>query len=177
MIRKALLLTFLIVFTVSCGGIDGERYRQMQPGFDLKTYFDGTIKVWGMVQDYSGNVVSRFTADIDASWEGNKGVLDERFVYLDSGEEQVRIWHITQTGETTYTGTAGDIIGTAEGRAYGNALYWTYEMDVPVDGSTYRLRFDDWIWAMDDEVIINRSYLKKFGITVAEVTIFMQKQP
>lgn len=29
---------------------------------------------------------------------------------------------------------------------------------------------------MRDGVVMNRSYLKKFGITVAEVTIFMQKQ-
>jgi len=48
---------------------------------------------------------------------------------------------------------------------------------VPVDDKSYRLKFDDWMWAMDDgNVVINRSYLKKFGITVAEITIFMQKQ-
>ena len=29
---------------------------------------------------------------------------------------------------------------------------------------------------MNDGVLINRSYLKKFGLTVAELTIFMQKQ-
>jgi hypothetical protein len=49
-------------------------------------------------------------------------------------------------------------------------------MDVPVGDSKYRLRFDDWMWAMNDGVLMNRSYMKKFGITVAEVTIFMQKQ-
>ncbi|HAQ50270.1 MAG TPA: DUF3833 domain-containing protein, partial [Gammaproteobacteria bacterium] len=27
-----------------------------------------------------------------------------------------------------------------------------------------------------DGVLINRSYLKKFGITVGELTLFMQKQ-
>ena len=40
----------------------------------------------------------------------------------------------------------------------------------------YRIRFDDWMWVMNDGVLINRSYLKKFGITVSELTIFMQKQ-
>jgi hypothetical protein len=29
---------------------------------------------------------------------------------------------------------------------------------------------------MNDGVLINRSYLKKFGITVTKLTIFMQKQ-
>jgi hypothetical protein len=49
-------------------------------------------------------------------------------------------------------------------------------MDLDVDGSTYRIRFDDWMWAMNDGVVVNRSYLKKFGFTVAELTLFMQKQ-
>lgn len=35
---------------------------------------------------------------------------------------------------------------------------------------------EDWDWAMRDDVIVNRSYLKKFGIIFAEVTILMQKQ-
>jgi hypothetical protein len=49
-------------------------------------------------------------------------------------------------------------------------------MDLPVDDTTYRVQFDDWIWAFDDKTIVNCSYIKKFGITMAEVTIFMQKQ-
>jgi hypothetical protein len=32
------------------------------------------------------------------------------------------------------------------------------------------------MWAMNDGVVVNRSYLKKFGFTVAELTLFMQKQ-
>ncbi len=55
-------------------------------------------------------------------------------------------------------------------------MRWNYVMDLPVDDTTYRIRFDDWMWVMNDGVLINRSYLKKFGITVSELTIFMQKQ-
>ena len=111
------------------------------------------------------------------TWSGNKGVLDEVFTYYDSDRKQVRECEITKIDDLNYTGTAGDIIGTATGKSFGNAINWTYEMDVPVDDKSYRLKFDDWMWAMDNgNVVINRSYLKKFGITVAEITIFMQKQ-
>ena len=48
-------------------------------------------------------------------------------------------------------------------------------MDVPVSDTTYRLKFDDWMWALPGDVVINRSYLKKFGFKVAELTLFMQK--
>ncbi|MEC8747574.1 MAG: DUF3833 family protein, partial [Pseudomonadota bacterium] len=41
---------------------------------------------------------------------------------------------------------------------------------------TYSVTFDDWFWAFDDSTMMNRSYIRKFGIVMAEVTIFMQKQ-
>ena len=49
-------------------------------------------------------------------------------------------------------------------------------MDLPVGDNSYMVRFDDWIWAFDDSTVINRSYIRKFGLTFAEVTIFMQRQ-
>jgi hypothetical protein len=55
------------------------------------------------------------------------------------------------------------------------AMFWGYEMDLPVADDSYRVTFEDWIWAFDDRTIINRSYIKKFGLVFAEVSIFMRK--
>jgi hypothetical protein len=109
------------------------------------------------------------------SWEGDVGTLKEQFTYYD-GKTQERTWTITKRSDGTYEGTASDILDKAEGKTGGNAVHWKYRMDLDVDGSTYRITFDDWMWQMHDGVMINRSYLKKFGITVAELTLFMQKQ-
>ena len=49
-------------------------------------------------------------------------------------------------------------------------------MDLPVDNKTYKVKFDDWMWKVDSRTIINRSYVKKLGITVAEVVLVIQKQ-
>lgn len=173
--RFAIILLGLLSFLHGCG-IKGENYTDMQPPFKLEEYFVGTVKAWGIVQDTSGNIVNRFDVVIEGSYDGKTVILDELFTYYDDGRTEKRVWRITKIDDLHYEGTAGDIIGTAQGWAYGNALRWTYEMDVPVDDTTYRLTFDDWIWAMNDGVIVNRSYLRKFGFTVAEVTIFMQRQ-
>jgi hypothetical protein len=101
--------------------------------------------------------------------------LTEDFDYYD-GEKQRRIWTIKKLADGSYEGTASDILGKAQGQSQGNAVRWNYVMDLPVGDTTYRIRFDDWMWVMNDGVLINRSYLKKFGITVSELTIFMQKQ-
>ena len=55
-------------------------------------------------------------------------------------------------------------------------MRWAYQMDLPVGDNTFRITFDDWMFLMNDGVLVNRSYLKKFGFKVAELTLFMQKQ-
>jgi Protein of unknown function (DUF3833) len=47
---------------------------------------------------------------------------------------------------------------------------------VPVDGSTYNMTMDDWMYMIDDSTISNRTNMSKFGFTVAELTIFFRKK-
>jgi len=168
------LLGALIMLS-SCSGHTVEYYKDSAPKADIKDYFNGPIKAWGIVQDWRGRVVNRFDIDMVGAWEGDTGTLTEHFTYYD-GKTQKRIWTIRKLGENSYEGTASDIIDKATGETSGSAARWSYVMDLPVSDTTYRLRFDDWMWVMNDGVLINRSYIKKFGITVSELTIFMQKQ-
>lgn len=88
-----------------------------------------------------------------------------------------RIWTIEKNPDGNHEGQAGVFLGKASGESFGNAFNWHYLMDLPVGKSSYKVKFDDWIWAFDENTIMNRSCITKFGITFAEVTIFMQKQP
>ena len=141
----------------------------------LEEYFNGDIKAWGIIQDWRGRVISRFDVQMVGIWEGNVGTLEEDFTYY-SGNQQRRTWTITKLDEHHYEGQADDIVGTASGKIEGNSVQWRYKMDIDVNGNSYRITFDDWMWLMNDDVLINRSYLKKWGFTVAELTLFMQKQ-
>ncbi|MGB0844641.1 MAG: DUF3833 domain-containing protein [Alphaproteobacteria bacterium] len=149
-------------------------YTGTKPEVDLQTYFDGEIKAWGLIQDWRGRVTARFDIDMVGEWDGNTGVLKETFRYY-SGRVDTREWTITKHDDGTYTGVADDIIGTANGRQNGSALAWNYDIIITVDGKKIQLNLDDWMWQMNDGVLINRSYFKKFGIKVAELTVFMQK--
>lgn len=157
-----------------CKGHEIDYYNDTKPGVDIKQYFNGPIKAWGIVQDWRGRVTNRFDVTMVGSWDGDSGKLEEEFAFYD-GKTQRRVWTITKQADGSYVGKADDIIGAATGAQSGSAINWHYVMDVPVDDTTYRLKFDDWMWQMNDGVLINRSYMKKFGITVAELTIFMQK--
>jgi len=150
-------------------------YDDTTPKMDIKDYFNGPIKAWGIVQDWRGRVVRKFDVKMIGTWNGNIGSLREHFYYYD-GQKQERVWTIKKLSNRQYEGTASDIIDKALGKQKGNAVQWSYVMDLEVNKRIFRIHFDDWMWLMNDGVLINRSYLKKFGITVAELTIFMKKE-
>lgn len=168
------IIGVLIMFN-SCTESNLNYYVDTAPRADIKDYFNGPIKAWGIVQDWKGRVVRRFDVNMVGKWEGDVGTLKENFDYYD-GKKQQRIWTIKKLKDGTYEGTAPDIVDKATGKTEGSAIQWNYVMNLPVGDTTYLIRFDDWMWVMNDGVLINRSYLKKFGITVSELTIFMQKQ-
>ena len=157
--------------------IDGKDYEQQAPKFDLVEFFDGKVIAWGIVQNRSGEVVQRFIVDIDGSVQDEVLVLDETFQYIVGEGVSKRVWRLTENPDGSFTGSAGDIAGDAIGKAHGNAFNFVYEMDLMVDGTSYRVAFDDWFFALDESTLMNRSYIKKFGIVMADVTIFMQRQP
>ncbi len=174
-IFKIMVTMGVLIMLSSCAANNIDYYKDTTPSADIKEYFNGPIKAWGIVQDWRGRVVRRFDIDLVGEWNGDVGTLTEHFDYYD-GEKQQRVWTIRKMPDGTFEGTASDIIDKATGKAEGSAVRWNYVMDLPVKDTTYHIRFDDWMWLMNDGVLINRSYLKKFGITVSELTIFMQKQ-
>jgi hypothetical protein len=169
-----LLVLLTAVGLEGCGGVRVEDYADAEPAFDPRRFFDGEVQAWGIVQDWRGRVIRRFEVDIDGRREGDAVVLDEAFRYAD-GERSSRTWRIEPDSEGGFSGRAGDIVGTARGMARGNAMQWRYAMDLAVDGRTWRVKFDDWMWQIDDRVLVNRSRILKFGLTVAEVTLFMRR--
>ena len=158
-----------------CASQSIDQYRAEKPELDLQQYFNGTLDAYGVFTDRSGAVVKRFTVVMNCSWQGNEGVLDEDFTYSD-GSTQKRVWRLTKLPDGKYTGTAGDVIGTAQGQARGNAFYWTYTLSLPVDGKVYEVRFDDWMYLMTDKVMLNKATMSKFGVKLGEVTLSFTKR-
>ena len=173
--NKILVVLFALFGLWGCGSVDIDKYRNETPVLDLRQYFNGTLEAHGIFQDRSGEVVKRFTVIIDARWQGDVGTLDERFTYSD-GSTQRRVWTITRTGEGQYVGRADDVVGEARGEEAGNALRWRYVLALPVDGKVYNVDFDDWMFLMDDRVMLNRSVMSKWGFRLGEVTLSFYKR-
>jgi hypothetical protein len=68
------------------------------------------------------------------------------------------------------------VIGQAQGQVAGNALNWSYTLALPVDGTTYHVQFNDWMYLMDNKVMLNKAQMSKFGIYLGEVTLSFYKR-
>jgi hypothetical protein len=154
----------------ACAGPNVADYADQKPVLDLKTYFNGELVAHGLFTDRSGRVQRRFVVQMTGSWSGNQGTLDERFTYSD-GKTERRVWRLTDEGNGRWSGRADDVVGVADGRAAGNALNWRYTLRLPVDGSVYEVQFDDWMFLMDERVMLNKAVMSKFGIHLGEVTL------
>ncbi|OYY62128.1 MAG: hypothetical protein B7Y50_02175 [Hydrogenophilales bacterium 28-61-11] len=174
--KKSLAVLCTVLGLSGCAGVSPEVYRDQTPTLDLATYFNGPLTAWGYFADRSGEVKRRFTVKMTGEWRGNEGVLTEDFVWSD-GEKSQRVWRISKLDTHRYVGRANDVKGDALGTAYGNALQWKYTLLLPVDGKTYEVQFDDWMYQMNDTTMLNKSEMRKFGFKLGEIVISFRKGP
>jgi hypothetical protein len=176
--RRLLLTSALAGSALALGGCASQKidsYADQKPVLDLQQYFNGTLDAYGVFTDRSGAVVKRFTVVMQCQWTGDEGVLDEAFTYSD-GSTQRRVWRLKKLADGAFSGRADDVVGEALGQTRGNAFYWTYTLNLPVDDKVYEVQFDDWMYLMTDKVMLNKATMRKFGVRLGEVTLSFTKR-
>jgi len=175
-------LTVATTLLTGCATPQIADYAAEKPALDMRQYFNGTLDAYGIFTDRSGKVVKRFTVVMKCQWTGKPGeevgVLDEDFTNSD-GTKDRRVWTLKRSVEgaiTRYTGTASDVLGEANGEEKGNAFRWAYTLKLPVDGKTVEVQFDDWMYLMNDKVMLNKAVMSKFGFKLGEVTLSFVKR-
>jgi hypothetical protein len=172
---KRFLLTLCLLLG-GCASMKIEDFANGTPELRLEQYFAGRTQAWGLFQDRFGTVRRQFTVDITGTWDGTTLILDEDFVYAD-GERSKRIWRLTRIGDRRWEGRADDVIGVAEGQEAGNAFRFGYRMNLKVGDSTWTVRFDDWMFRIDDQVVLNTANIYRWGIWIGTVQLAFRRVP
>jgi hypothetical protein len=178
--RRKLLLSSMAA-TAAAASVSGcasptiEDYASEKPALDLRTYFNGIVDAWGIFTDRNGKVVKRFSVEMKCQWNNGQGILDEDFFYSD-GTTEKRIWQLIDKGNGRFTGTAGDVVGTAEGQSKGNAFNWRYTLALPVDGTVLNVQMDDWMYLMNERVMLNKARMTKLGVHLGDVTLSFNRR-
>ncbi|MCC5955774.1 MAG: DUF3833 domain-containing protein [Natronohydrobacter sp.] len=149
-------------------------YAKLEPRVDIRKHLSGPIRCEGVIYGPLGRVSSRFTADMEGRWDGNRGVLAEHFTY-DSGTKQDREWRLTIGNDGRIVAEADDLVGKGSGQQEGAALHLRYTIRLPESAGGHALQVTDWMYLVDDKTIVNRSQFRKFGIKVAELVATMRR--
>jgi hypothetical protein len=148
-------------------------YDGTGPLFDIRQHLSGPIVCEGVIYGPTGRVSSRFIADFDAQWDGNVGVMKERFQY-DSGSTQDREWRLTLGNDGSIQAEAPDVVGTGTGMQKGASVLLNYKIKLPKESGGHVLDTTDWMYLVENGSIINRSQFRKYGIKVAELVATMR---
>lgn len=168
------LLIYLVNRYASFSAQTGADYAGTRPEVDLRTHLNGPIRCEGVIYGPLGRVSSRFSADFDAKWDGNRGVMQEHFRY-DSGNTQDREWRLELGNDGSIKANADDLVGEGAGQQSGSSIKLNYRIRLPKEAGGHVLSVVDWMYLTPGGTIVNRSQFRKFGIKVAELVATMQR--
>ncbi len=152
------------------------RYKNNKPKFILENFFSGEISAWGLFEDPFGIIRKRFTCKITGKWDDKLKTLKikEDFLY-DDGVKENRNWELLKKSSNCYVGTTDNVIGEAVGYTAGNTFHWKYTFELTLFGNKTRVKFDDWMYLQENNFIINKAKMKKFGFKLGTVILFYKK--
>ncbi len=168
------IFSLVISFITGCSNSSMEDVVSKNLSFDLLEYFDGETTAWGLIVDRFGNLQRTFKVRLNGNIDNKQLLLKEYFTYND-GETEFREWIITKTETGTYEGKSKDTIGVAKGKQVGNTMRMVYDTTISIGETDIRVSFDDRFVKADKKVVINRADILKWGIKIADVTIFFSK--
>ena len=65
----------------------------------------------------------------------------------------------------------------ATGQIAGNVLSWSYDIVLSMSGQQLQVKFDDFIYQLDQDIAINRAFVSKWGVEIGSVTlVFLRGQ-
>ncbi|WP_168223074.1 DUF3833 domain-containing protein [Oceanicola sp. D3] len=152
-----------------------EAYAETGPPFDPRHVLSGPMVSEGVIYGPTGKVASRFEARMEGSWQGTRGALVEEFTY-DSGRTQNRRWELVLHNDGSLTATAPDIVGIGRGEVSGATLRLCYRLRLPDEAGGHELDVTDWLYLMPGGAVMNRSQMRRFGVTLAELVATMRPE-
>lgn len=170
-----LIMLTMLMGVAGCSPHSVDQYAAQGPSLKLETFFTGPLTAHGIVTNRAGEVTERFSVRMQGTWQGDNGRLEEWFTFAD-GRKQHRIWWLQRLGDGHYSGRADDVLDEATGRSRGFAMNWHYTMNLKLaDGDAVNVTFDDWMFLLDEQRLINRATISKFGFRVGEVLLYIEQ--
>ena len=156
---------------LSCGRpMPVQRFAGTTPAFDPLLYWTGHTRSWGVVESRSGGPSEVVQTDCIGEQEGPDGLHMRQTLTEGDGTVTHRDWHLRRTSPGHFSATANDMVGTAEGIAAGRVFHWSWVWATKPGNALFDVTMSQWMYAMADGTMMNRTVVTKLGLIVAEVS-------
>ena len=149
----------------------------------LERFSDGVATGTGFYQGRSGDIGRQMSCRIEGVWDEPAQVLtlNEEFWFVD-GRYETRIWTIAKRGDNDYRFSAGDSVGEGRGahtetNVFKSGYSLNYDLPNPVLRRQHMVfSFDDFMLGVDEDRMLNRSRMKKFGLWLGDITLWIKRE-
>eukprot|EP01037_Dinobryon_pediforme_P002715 gene2715-2754_t len=147
-----------------------DSFKGSGPDFDPIVFWTGHTASRGVLENRSGEPTEIVRTDCVGEPEGADGLHMQQTLTMGDGSVTHRDWHMRRVAPGRFEATANDMVGTASGVASGPAFHWTWTLATKPGNALFDVSMDQWMMLMDDGAMVNRTVIRKFGVTLAQVT-------
>lgn len=169
--KNRCISVFLGFFVLaSCSSLKPESFSSCTPVLDPVKFFGGHTHSTGVLEARNGKPSERITTKTEGVYAN--GILSmDQDLYSGESKHTHRNFKLKITDAHHVEATGSDVAGTAYGELYGNYFTWSFRLKVADKGLVQHVNMTQCMYLMPDgKTLIIRSIIKKFGITVKQIT-------
>jgi Protein of unknown function (DUF3833) len=154
-----------------------EDFKDTVPAFLPEVFFVGRLEGWAVFENLVGGLQRRASIIATGTLDKRTGAVSMVETYeFDDGHSDTLNWIIRKLGAGKYSGFENRLDGEAEGDQAGCAFHWRYTRDTPhADGSSTKLNFDDWFYAIDGRACMVRGSAGRAGVPFGTAHVAYRK--
>lgn len=172
-------INFFIMLCVlalsSCTDPAIDHHEEQEPIFNFKEYFTGQVFGHGFIENWRGEIETTFTAKFSGVLQDSKLIITEEFKF-DNGDYDERIVEVSFAKDGHYTAICENFSDVAKGYELGNAALFNYSIKLKDHKIVDNLSVNEQMVMFGDGKAVSNLKLKKFGIMVGKIVIFLSKK-
>lgn len=168
-VMKAFVPCIMIVLT-GCNSLKPSDFAATRPHFDILQFYSGHTRSTGLLESSGGKPLKRVATETWGHMEGGELHMTQD-VTFDDGKPERRTWRIRRLDEHHYEARSENVIGVANGEAWGNALRMDYVLALNKSNPLTHIRMTHWMMLQSDgRTMLNVVTVRKMGAVVGRIT-------
>ena len=174
-IFKIIIISGIFLCMLSCTSLKPAYFEKSELKLDPVGFFGGHTRSAGVIENRGGKPTVQITTKTTGTVKN--GILYiEQDLFPEGGKKNHRSWQLKQIDEHHVDATANDIDGTAHGLLYGNEFSCQFRLKVTNRKIIRHVQMSQHMYLMPDgKTMIIRSVIRKFGITIMQITEQFEK--